>query len=191
MSKQPSLLSRVNSKYILKNILSLAYSDMKSVFKLVAYNKNLLKKLDINIKDYYQYNTKLGNCKSKLMHLIFYFILVIPIFIIYLVYTIRILKEGRFNDKILKEGYNVQIKNFVDFMDKYFLVAYLVFIILRYLLVTFLYIANCIIVDVNIKIKIIVSLCLFDFLHYIMHIIKFCLTKKIIKKELLEAFKFT
>ena len=58
MSKEAPLIDRINSKYILKSILSLAYSDIKSVFKLAAYNKNLLKRLDLNIKDYYQYNLK-------------------------------------------------------------------------------------------------------------------------------------
>ena len=187
MSKQPSLLSRVNSKDVLKKILSLAYSDMKSVFKLVAYNKNLLKKLDINIKDYYQYNIiKIVN-KLLLFFVIFYSILEISIFICFVLYTIYILKEGRFNDKILKEGYNVQIKNFVDFMDNYFLVAYLVFIILKFLLLIFIFITNCIIGDLDVKIKIFVSLCLIEFLHYIMLIIKFCLAKNIINKELLET----
>ena len=187
MSKQPSLLSRVNSKDVLKKILSLAYSDMKSVFKLVAYNKNLLKKLDINIKDYYQYNIiKIVN-KLLLFFVIFYSILEISIFICFVLYTIYILKEGRFNDKILKEGYNVQIKNFVDFMDNYCLVAYLVFIILKFLLLIFIFITNCIIGDLDVKIKIFVSLCLIEFLHYIMLIIKFCLAKNIINKELLET----
>ena len=189
MSKQPSLLSRVNSKDVLKIILSLAYSDMKSVFKLVAYNKNLLKKLDINIKDYYQYNIiKIVN-PLLLLFVIVYSILEISIFICFVLYTIYILKEGRFNDKILKEGYNVQIKNFVDFMDNYFLVAYLVFIILKFLLLIFIFITNCIIGDLDIKIKIFVSLCLIEFLHYIMLIIKFCLAKNLINKELLEAYK--
>ena len=187
MSKQPSLLSRVNSKDVLKKILSLAYSDMKSVFKLVAYNKNLLKKLDINIKDYYQYNIiKIVN-PLLLLFVIVYSLLEISIFICFVLYTIYILKEGRFNDKILKEGYNVQIKNFVDFMDNYFLVAYLVFIILKFLLLIFIFITNCIIGDLDVKIKIFVSLCLIEFLHYIMLIIKFCLAKNIINKELLET----
>ena len=138
MSKQPSLLSRVNSKYILKNILSLAYSDMKSVFKLVAYNKNLLKKLDINIKDYYQYDIKLKNFKKNLQLVIMDFSCVLLIFILLLQYTIKFLKKGSLNDKILKEGYNVHKKNFVDFMDKYILIPYLIFIILRFVFDTLL-----------------------------------------------------
>lgn len=59
---EPSLLSRIHSKYILKNILSLAYSDMKSIFKLIKYNKSLMDKIDINkekIKEHFNYNLKI------------------------------------------------------------------------------------------------------------------------------------
>ena len=55
MINKPSLLSQIKSKYILQNVLILAYPDIKSVFKLVKYNKNLLNKLDISIKDCYNY----------------------------------------------------------------------------------------------------------------------------------------
>ena len=89
--------------------------------------------------------------------------------------------------KFLKKDTMFIFKNFVDFMDNYFLVAYLVFIILKFLLLIFIFITNCIIGDLDVKIKIFVSLCLIEFLHYIMLIIKFCLAKNIINKELLET----
>ena len=191
MSKEAPLINRINSKYILKSILSLAYSDIKSVFKLAAYNKNLLKRLDLNIKDYYQYNIKLISKKinKQLWAVIMDLICVIIIFILFLVYAILLLKNGSFNDEILKEGYNVEKKNFVDFMDKYLLVAYLVFIILRFLLVTLLYIKEKIPIKVKIKIIIICLLFLIDLTHYILLIFKYDYTKNLIKKELLEKLK--
>ena len=62
MNLDPSLLNRINSKYILKGILSLAYNNMKSVFNLIKHNKSLMEKLDINnkkIKEYFKYNLKI------------------------------------------------------------------------------------------------------------------------------------
>ena len=51
MSKESSsLLSKIKSKYILQDILSLAYDKIKSALKLIKYNKSLLNRLDINIK---------------------------------------------------------------------------------------------------------------------------------------------
>ena len=38
MKGESSLLSKINSKYILKRILSLAYDNMKSVLRLTKYN---------------------------------------------------------------------------------------------------------------------------------------------------------
>ena len=50
-----SLLAQIKSKYILQQVLSLAFGEMKTVIILVKYNKSLLNKLDINIKDNYKY----------------------------------------------------------------------------------------------------------------------------------------
>ena len=54
--KKESLLDQIKSKYILQKILCLAYGEMKSVLKLVKYNKSLSNRLDINIKENYKYN---------------------------------------------------------------------------------------------------------------------------------------
>ena len=51
MNGKSSLLSKINSKYILETILSLAYGNMKSILRLSKYNKSLLNKLDINFED--------------------------------------------------------------------------------------------------------------------------------------------
>ena len=55
MNGKSSLLSKINSKYILETILSLAYGNMKSILRLSKYNKSLLNKLDINFEDYFKY----------------------------------------------------------------------------------------------------------------------------------------
>ena len=59
MKGESSLLSKINSKYILKIILSLAYDNMKSVLRLTKYNKCLLSKLDINFEDNYKYEIEI------------------------------------------------------------------------------------------------------------------------------------
>ena len=50
MNEKHSLLNKIKSNYILKDILSLAFRNMKSVLKFIAYDKVLLQKLDINIE---------------------------------------------------------------------------------------------------------------------------------------------
>ena len=70
-----SLLDQIKSKYILQDILSLAFEDMKSVYNLIKYNKNLLNKLNIdfkkkfkNIGDNYKYKKEIekGKCCNKI-----------------------------------------------------------------------------------------------------------------------------
>jgi len=50
-----SLLAQIKSEDILKLVLCLAYGEMNPVLKLVKYNKRLLNKLDINLKEDYNY----------------------------------------------------------------------------------------------------------------------------------------
>ena len=59
MEKKPSLLDQLKSKYMLQKIILLAYRDIKSVLKLIKYNKNLINRLDINIKYYYNYKFRM------------------------------------------------------------------------------------------------------------------------------------
>ena len=59
MNGKSSLLSKINSKYILETILSLAYGNMKSILRLSKYNKSLLNKLDINFEDYFKYEIEI------------------------------------------------------------------------------------------------------------------------------------
>ena len=51
MENKVSLLNKIKSKYILQYILSLAFENFRSVFNLVKYNKSLINKLDINLKN--------------------------------------------------------------------------------------------------------------------------------------------
>ena len=51
-------MDKIKSKYILKDIFTLSFKNMKSVLEFLAYDKVLLNKLDINIKDYFYYKTK-------------------------------------------------------------------------------------------------------------------------------------
>ena len=123
MKSESSLLGRINSKYILKRILSLAYDNMKSVLKLTKYNKCLLSKLDINFADNYKYeieiNTKVN--EDDIIPLGIFLFFDFSWFIIFLIYIILFHVRGKFNDKNLKEGYSEKKKDFVDFMDNYIL----------------------------------------------------------------------
>ena len=75
-----SLLDQIKSKYILQKILCLAYGEMKSVVKLVKYNKSLLNKLQIDIKENYKYNCEIElNIEKKNLFILF-FILFLLIF---------------------------------------------------------------------------------------------------------------
>ena len=65
MNEKHSLLNKIKSTYILKDILTLAFRNIKSVLKFIAYDKVLLNKLDINIKDYYDYKIKKEVEKNK------------------------------------------------------------------------------------------------------------------------------
>ena len=62
-----SLLAQIKSEHILKLVLCLAYGEMNSVLKLVKYNKNLLNKLDINLKEDYNYKFEKKIEKKKII----------------------------------------------------------------------------------------------------------------------------
>ena len=189
MNEKSSLLSKINSKYILKAILSLAYGDMKSVLKLTKYNKCLLNKLEINFKDYFKYEIEIKTDENE--NDILFITLGITQdfgwFIIYLIYIILFYIRGTFNDKNLKEGYNKKKKDFVDFMDNYILLAYFLFNCAT-ILIAILFI-NCkfLIIKGYIKLLICIFINLIDLTHHISYIIKFAYAKAIIKKELINT----
>ena len=89
MLNKESLLNKIESKYILRKIFSFEYCDMKSVFKIIKYNKKLLNKLDLNIEAHYNYKCKIQKRKNylvKLFIILFYYD--ICMFILYLIYMI-------------------------------------------------------------------------------------------------------
>ena len=184
MSK--NLLNQINSKYILKKILALAFKDMKSLVKFINYDKKLINTLDIHINDFFQYKTETetdikieGNSEGFIIGDINFGCFD---FFIYLIYVISFFKKGKFNHKNLKKNYNENYKNVVDVMDNYVLIIYFVFIIIMIRANILLLIYEC---KIKWYIKIIFVFIYFlnDFFQYIIVIIKFVLTKKILEKD--------
>ena len=140
--RSTSLLAKIKSKYILQQVLSLAFGEMKPVIKLFKYNKSLLNKLDIDIKDNYKYEIetkieKKGNCIFICLFQFEFFFS-----ILFLAYIIKFYVSGKFNDKNLKDGYNLKKKKFVDFMDNYILFAYFGFLITSIIFIIFYFCSN-------------------------------------------------
>ena len=98
-----SLLAKIKSKYILQEVLCSAYGKMKQVLKLIKYNKSLLNKLDINIKENYKYEieTKIEKKISKIWTIIF----VIKYFIFFILFLFPNKNNlgWQFQDNILRE----------------------------------------------------------------------------------------
>jgi len=136
MDENYYLINRIKSKFILQKILSLAFSDIKSVLELTKYNKNFRNKLGINIKDYYQYNSTIKITKNFLSYGFFICQFIYEIFLIlfFLIHIIIFYVKGTFNNNNLKKEYNVRMKRIVDFMNNYILLLYLGFIIISFLL---------------------------------------------------------
>ena len=112
MKKRSYLLNKIKSKFILQKILSMAFRDIKSVLELIKYNKSLNNKLGINIKDYYEYNSKIKikKNKSSICMLTSHLVFEIMIFLLFLIYIIIFHVKGTFNNKNLKKDYNVKKK---------------------------------------------------------------------------------
>jgi len=136
MDENSYLLNRIKSKFILQKILSLAFSDIKYVLELTKYNKSLNNKLGINIKDYFQYNSKIKITNNYLSYSSFIcqFIYEILMILFFLIHIILFYVKGTFNNNNLKKEYNVRMKRIVDFMNNYILLLYLGFIIISFLL---------------------------------------------------------
>ena len=186
MEKKSTLFKKLKSAFILQNILSFAYGDIKSVLKLIKYNKYLLTKLDINIKDYYNYKLKIKIEKYSLDIAILLIFHIIFVFFPYLIYIICFFIIGTFNDKNLKEGYDKKKKSFVDFMDNYISLIYFLFIIISYLLSILFYMYDKILLKGLQKLRYFSIFILVDLSHYILFIIKYSFIRQIMKKELCE-----
>ena len=193
MNNEKPLLSKINSNYILKSILSLAFSNMKSVLKLCKYNKCMLRKLDINFENIFKYEietqTDINKDDIKVLGVIFLFNEALW-FIFFLIYIILFYVRGKFNDKNLKEGYIKKKKDFVDFMDNYILLAYFLFNFVTILIMILLYLCNLFAIKGYIRLFICIFISLIDLIHHISYIIKFAYTKKLIKKELISLIMF-
>ena len=195
-SSSSSLLSKINSKYILKTILSLAFGNMNSVLKLCRYNKCLLHKLDIIFKNSFKYeieikidyieNYEKDEKDIKCIRGLFLFSDVIW-FIIFLIYIILFYVRGTFNDENLKEGYSQKKKDFVDFMDNYILLTYFLFSLAIILMAILLYKHNLFAIKGYIQLLIFIFIFLIDLTHHISYIIKGIYTDQLIKKELLDV----
>ena len=190
MKKMPSLLNQIKSKYILQNIFTFAYGDIKSVLRLIKYNKNLIKRLNININDFYNYKLITGNIKKSEDGIIFAgLIFIIEFFILYIAYMIYIImyyKHGTFNDNNLREGYDKNKKNFVDIMNKYILLSYFLYKIATNVLTIVLFCCESIKLIGLIKVMLLLFFWLVDLSHNIFYIIKFRYVRKLMKKELLK-----
>ena len=190
MKKMPSLLNQIKSKYILQNIFTFAYGDIKSVLRLIKYNKNLIKRLNININDFYNYKLITGNIKKSddgivLASMIFVIEFLI-LYIAYMIYIIMYYKHGTFNDNNLREGYDKNKKNFVDIMNKYILLSYFLYKIATNILTIVLFCCESIKLIGLIKVMLLLFFWLVDLSHYIFYIIKFRYVRKLMKKELLK-----
>ena len=179
-----SIFNRINSKYILKDIFSLAFSDMKSIFKLIKHNKKLMDKLGINIKkieEHFQYNIKIETKKNGKFFFSMYLIKDIIVFIIFMIYLILYNERGKFNGIILPEEYDKGMKKFVDIMDKYILPIYFVIIIISIILNILLCLTKLFYLQ-NEEKQIFFLFSFIDLVHYVLNIIKKDFTNKIIKK---------
>ena len=175
-----SLLDQIKSKYILQDILSLAFEDMKSVYNLIKYNKNLLNKLNIdfkkkfkNIRDNYKYKKEREKEESCFtidnISVTDDIIKSILLFIYLILYYIR----GTLNQINLKKDYDKEKAKFLENMDKYIVLIYFIYLIISFIIycllrrakIYFLYgIRKGYFTVFNIFIKLI---------HFILHLVKF------------------
>ena len=189
MNEKHSLLDKIKSKYILKDVLSLAFKNMKSVLKFIAYNKVLLQKLDINIKEHFDYKIRNRVEKENAALFIFTICDVFFNFIPLMIYDIMFYAKGTFNDKNLEKGYDKKKKNYVDVMNNYILLIYLILILTYYILYILYNNSEKISLKKRQKIIIFIIVLFIEIMYFITHIIKYNFTGKIINKELKKKVK--
>ena len=185
MEKKPSLLDQLKSKYMLQKIILLAYRDIKSVLKLIKYNKNLINRLDINIKYYYNFKFRMELYKQNGEYFLCLMIAhIIAVFIPYLIYIICFFAIGTFNDKNLLKEYNKKKKSYIDFMNNYILLGYLLIFIISYLLNILFNISKKIPLKGLHKAKNLSIFCLIDLSNFILHYFKFRYTAEILNEDI-------
>ena len=131
MNERHSLLNKIKSRNIIKKILNYAFPNIKSVFKFDAYDKVLLKKLDINIKDYYYCEVK-ENIKKEQIFIIQASINLIILFIPLLIYYILLYTKGVLKSKNLKIGFNKKKKNFIVIFDNILILLFIIYLIMSF-----------------------------------------------------------
>ena len=178
-----SLLDKVKSKYLLQKILLFAYNDVNSLLKLIRYNKNLINKLEINIKDYHKFKIK-RTINKKIGPNIFNLIMYMILFFQFLAYIIMFYEKGTFNNENLIEDYNAKKKNFVDFMDNYILLPYFCFIIVVILLIIFLFLNQKIYITLKTRVIIYIIIDLIDLIHLIFYVQKTFYIDSLLKEGL-------
>ena len=188
MDEKSNLLNRIKSKFILQKIISMAFSDIKSVLELTKYNKSLNNKLGINIKNYYQYNSIIKITKNFLSNDMFFCQLLYEaiIILLFLIYIIIFYVKGTFNNDNLKKEYSAEMKRFVDFMNNYILFAYLGFIVISFLL-KILFLFRKIFLKGNIKRIYTLLIFIVNLAYFIVLFIKCICTIKIIDENLLKS----
>ena len=192
MSKKFCLLNNLNSKYILEEILSCAYRDIKSVLQLIKYNKSLMKKLDINNKrifkkDEYKYYVRIEKNGKECYYISLFKDIIFSLLL--LIYIIIYFVKRKFNDTILKQGYNKRKKTFIDFMDNYILLVYFGFIIVSNFINFLFMIYKNIYIKRIFKTILLLFICFVDLTHYICYIIKFVYSKNILKEDIVKNLK--
>ena len=187
--EKSSLLHKIKSKYILQEIFCLAYEEMKSVLKLVKYNKSLLNKLEINIKEKYKYKIEKRKdiyMPESITAMVLGFFLIGYFFtsIVFLIYIVKFYVKGKFNEENLKDRYNVKKKKFIEFMDSYILLIYFGFIIALIIFISIYICYTQMALGRLTKLTILSFNFFVEFTHYIAYIIKLAFSIQLIKKEI-------
>ena len=106
-------------------------------------------------------------------------------------YIISFFKKGKLDDIILKKGYNKRKKNFVTFIDKYFLIPYFLFILSSEVLGFLSFACKKFIIKSKKFFIFLVVYIFFYLINSIVIIIKFVFSQNIIQENYLKIMKST
>ena len=181
MIEVPCLLCKIESKYILSDILSFAYPDFKNTLKFIRYNKSLINKLKIDINDYYKYEYKREINKETYEFFNLNFIILLCQIILFLIYISIYCVKGTFNENNLIKYYNKTKKIYVNIIN------YIIFILFGFYIISFLLLLLLIKLNIffNNKWKFIIFLIklLLDFIYFILQIVKYSFSKNLLIKD--------
>ena len=153
-----------------------------------------MNRIDINVKTIqklydYKLEKEIYKEKPNFWIIIPYIMFQIYAIIFILIYIILFYKRGKFTDEILKLGYNERKNRFIDFMDNYLLIPYLVFTTASEVLYVLIFAFQKLVTKGRTKFIILSFVCLINITYYILIIIKFVFTKNIIKKDYLKELR--